>query len=51
MLIDAMKNKFPFFDKRCTEEMLEKMMDLKGLTLEADEVCFCAVMMPLYQWP
>jgi hypothetical protein len=47
MLIDSMKNKFPFIDKICAKEMLEKLMDLKGLTLEADEVCFFAAMMPV----
>jgi len=43
MLIDAMRKIFPSFDKRCAEDMLETTMELKGLTLEADDVAKSAL--------
>jgi momilactone-A synthase len=43
MLIDAMKKSFPSFDKHCADEMLETTMELKGLTLEADDVAKSAL--------
>lgn len=43
MLMDAMTKRFPTFDKRCAEDMLERTMELKGLTLEAVDVAKSAL--------
>lgn len=43
MLMDAMTKSFPTFDKRCAKDMLERTMELKGLTLEAVDVAKSAL--------